>query len=392
MSALDKKIKNLLLDRQKHLENRSVHSIADTLGRLSKRWLDRAYPFRKKAVRQLVVRSRFTEAMSHELLDALFSELTQPKLIKLLKSELKDPLALDRFQKDALTGKWQRARGPRIITHIFSGNVPNPSIISFILGMLVKSVNIGKLSHKDEGFLDIYLHSLRSMDRNLAKTNFLIDPSNKRSVSDAIHLSDLVVAYGNDTSIKEIKTMVPASVPFAGYGHRMSFGFYAKNILNKRNIDDFAKKTALDIWMMDRRGCLSPIEVFLEAGGKVPLIEFSSCLMKAIESSFEIKAWQMPASFDSIQIVGFGGRKMVVIRPVKDPGQLMKILSNFGKYLQSVSLEAPAADRKRIADRLSALGVNRICRAGQMQYPPITWHHDGKMNLASWLSWTDLET
>ncbi len=329
--------------------------------------------------------------MAGELLDALFRELTQPKLLKLLKAELGDPRVLDEFRYDRLTGKWQRARGPRVITHIFSGNVPNPAIISFILGMLVKSVNIGKASNKDEGFLDIYLESLKTFDPNLAKTNWLLDPHDKKSLISVIQASDLVVAYGSNESLKEIRNHVPVEIPFMGYGHRVSFGIYAKEALNQKSLKDFAHQTAHDIWLTDQRGCLSPMEIFVESGGKVSSLEFSEALTKAMERQFAVKAWRLSAGVGTKHMIGFGGKKMVSVRPIKNLNNISKILMPCRKYLQAVSLEADAGQRTKIAEELSRLGVNRICRAGRMQCPPITWHHDGKWNLASWVHWTDLE-
>ena len=385
-------INNLLTHREKYLKNCKVYEIARVLGALSKKWLRKDYPFRKKALRRLVQKSRFSEKMAEALLNALFRELTTPKLMRLLKSELRDPLVLDGFKRDPISGRSHRAEGPRLITHIFSGNVPNPAILSFVLGMLVKSANLGKVSSEDEGFLDIYLESLKAWDRRLAGANFLLAPKDKQSALRAIQCSNLVIAYGGDESLKAVRTHVPVTTPFVGYGHRMSFGIYAKEALSKKNLESFAKKTAQDIWMSDQRGCLSPSEIFIEAGGEVPLAGFSGALTRAMERSFAAKAWRLPAGRGGAQLIGFGARKMVNVRSVKNFENVSKILMPVQKYLQAVSLEAGPARRKKIADRLSAMGVNRICRAGQMQRPPVTWHHDGKPNLASWLVWSDLES
>ncbi len=383
-------LNNLLAYRDKHLKNRKVYAIARALGGLSKKWLQKDYPFRKKALRRLVQKSRFSEKMAEALLNALFRELTTPKLMRLLKSELRDPLVLDGFRRNPISGRSHRAEGPRLITHIFSGNVPNPAIVSFIFGMLVKSANLGKVSSEDEGFLDIYLESLKPWDRRLAGANFLLASKDKKSALQAIQRSDLVIAYGGDESLKAIRSHVPVTTPFVGYGHRMSFGIYAKEALSKKNLERFAEKTAQDIWMTDQRGCLSPSEIFVETGGEVTLAGFSEALAKAMQRLFAAKAWRLPAG--EAQLIGFGARKMVRVRLVRKWGAVSKILSPFQKYLQAVSLEASPARRKKIAKRLSVMGVNRICRAGQMQRPPVTWHHDGKTNFASWLTWADLES
>ncbi|OIO37579.1 MAG: hypothetical protein AUJ72_04290 [Candidatus Omnitrophica bacterium CG1_02_46_14] len=386
-----KKIEGLLLNRNQGLENRPVFSIVKSLGKLSRRWLDPKFKFRKKAVRRMISNAGYSPQMAHELLDALFEALTEKKLLKLLKAEFGDPRVLDEFRYDKSSNRWQKAHGPCVITHIFSGNVPNPSIISFVLGMLIKSVNIGKASSRHEGFIDLYLESIKLFDRSLAKTNLLIDPKDKKSVMQAIRGSDLVVGYGHNQSLKEIRTRTPATAVFVGYGHRMSFGICTKESLNNKNFGRLAEATAYDIWLTDQRGCLSPLEIFIEAGGKVSLNEFSKALAKAVERRFSAKAWRMPSRRGGAHVVGFGGRKMIRVRSVKNIDEILNILKPFQPYLQAVSLEAGAKRRMKIASRLSALGVNRICRAGRMQKPPITWHHDGKLNLASWVHWTDLE-
>jgi hypothetical protein len=35
------------------------------------------------------------------------------------------------------------------------------------------------------------------------------------------------------------------------------------------------------------------------------------------------------------------------------------------------------------------LGVTRFCQASKMQYPPLTWHHDGQLTLGSLVTWID---
>jgi hypothetical protein len=37
------------------------------------------------------------------------------------------------------------------------------------------------------------------------------------------------------------------------------------------------------------------------------------------------------------------------------------------------------------------LGVSRFCAAGRMQFPPLTWHHDGRPSLTDLVTWIDFE-
>ncbi|OGW82385.1 MAG: hypothetical protein A3C47_02365 [Omnitrophica bacterium RIFCSPHIGHO2_02_FULL_51_18] len=337
----------------------------------------------------MVLQSGFTEDMSHKLLDSLFKELTTLKLIGLLKAEFKDPLVLDGFRRDAKTSTWHRAQGPRVITHIFSGNVPNPSIVSFVLGMLVKSKNVGKVSSKDKGFLDIYLDSLKMVDCGLASGNSLLKANNKKALERSIQASDLVVVYGDDRTLSEVRKMIPSKTRFIGYGHRVSFGICLKETLTKRNLSKLARNAATDIWMMDQRGCLSPAVIYLETGGEVSPLLFSQHVTKHLSRYGRWLTLYDDAVSDFPKICE---GKVIHFQAFNDIEKVYKKLKPIRLSLQSVALEGNSVRRQGAALRLAQLGINRICRAGQMQNPPITWHHDGMPNLASWVRWTDLET
>ncbi len=379
---------------EKKIEARPIKAIVASLGKLSELWLKKEYFYRKKALKRLTQNSGFTPDMAEALLDSLFKELTAKKLTQLLASELKDPLALDGFRKDPITKRLVRARGPRLITHIFAGNVPNPAILSFIFGMLLKSRNVGKLSSEDSGFLAIYLESLKELDADLAKSNFLVKPSDKASIRAWMKKADLVVAYGSDETLAKLRTEA-CGVPFIGYGHRASFAIYTREVLKQNNVNSLARKTARDVWMLDQRGCLSPLALYLQKGAEVAPDRFAKLVHAELKrlsrpgrrcgSTFS-QATRAMIKWDirSVRQVGFA----------REFGRLSEVydaLRPLQRYLQAVSVEAGLAQRKKIAEELSRLGVNRVCRAGQMQRPPLTWHHDGKFNLASWVNWTDLE-
>lgn len=429
MNHLNKQIAILTGHREKFLRTRPIASIVKTLGKLSSHWLDSKYSFRKKAVRKLVEKSKFSKEMAEALLDALFQELTTPKLFQLLKFEIGDPKVLDDFKKNPLTGFQHRAQGPKLITHIFSGNMPNPSIVSFILGMLVKSVNVGKLSRLDEGFFKIYLESLKNFDKKLASTNFLIDSNDRKALSEAMKSSNLVVAYGSDKNLKDIQKLVPARTPFVAYGHRVSFGFYTKEVLTPGNLTRLARDTARDVWMADQRGCLSPLAIFTQMGGKISVLNFAEALSRELTKLSKNKS--VAVDFDRLarsrdlqnryrlkQVAGESvrfwesdpkgrwsvfydekireltlseGGQVIYVKAFRNTREVFGAISPLQKYLQSVSLETTPKHREALAAQLATLGVNRITRAGQMQSPPVTWHHDAKPNLAHWLTWTDLE-
>ena len=287
-----------------------------------------------------------------------------------------------------------------------------------ILGMLVKSANSGKVASKDRGFLDIYLESLSKEDPRLARTNFLL--SDKISAIRTAALSGVVIAYGEDENLREIQKRLPAGIPFIAYGHRASFGLYTRETLRP----SLAKKAAKDASSVDQRGCLSPVTLFVEKKGKESAMRFTERLAEELKKhssgdekfldlrsaaehrrlrqryllkkvkgtpgrSFEAGRWTVVYD-ESIRLEASSGQTLFV-KGFDDLRKVYSALATMRTYLQSAALEAPLLRRAEIAMTLAGLGINRVCRAGRMQCPPATWHHDGRTNFASWLRWTDLE-
>jgi hypothetical protein len=368
------------------MKNLSVLEIAQSLGALSRKWLRRDFVFRKKALKRLTTASGFTPAQADALLDSIFTELTFPKLKKLLRAEIGNPLYLDTFQKDRVSGACRRAHGPGLITHIFSANVPNPAIMSFVLGMLIKSHNAGKVSGRDGGFLDIYLESLKKHDAALAKGQNII-PDSKLKAS--LAKSGAVVVYGSDETVAYFKKIAPAKAAFSGYGHRVSFAVVLKEALNAKGASGLCRALADDIWMLDQRGCLSPYAIHLEEGGEIRPDAFAALLAKELRK--RERRWTLIYQRAWKGLALSGGQRTVWVRPFRGLERIYKEIAPYREYLQCVALEGSEARRREAAERFTALGLNRITRAGRMQKPPVTWMHDGRPNFSDWLRWTDLE-
>ncbi len=422
MNTLERKLERLLANRSAHLERRPVRSIARSLGRLSVRWLDRRYAFRKKAVRRLGACSGYDEKMAERLLDSLFGELTEKKLLQLLRSEFRDYRVLDDFRRDPVTGQKWHARGPRLIAHVFSGNVPNPAVQSLVFGMLLKSANIAKASSRDEGIADIYLGSLKRSDAKLASTNLLLPSGDKAGLRQALSSAELVAAYGSDATMQDIRKNLNSRQAFFPYGHRTSFSIFTRGVLTRKNAPVLARKAAMDLWLTDQKGCLSPAALFAQKGGAVSPQEFSGLVAKALSRHARPKRASLPGSlvswraaygeifqrlkrrpaqlfrgagwsvfYDEKMEYPIEGEVLVRVKGFDDVRAVRTALRPLRGYFQCAALEAGAGEKKNILRVLMPLSIPRLCRAGRMQLPPLTWHHDGKSNLASWVSWTDLE-
>ncbi len=369
----------------KIIKNESVLCIAKTLGELSLKWLKTSDPHRLRAVKRLVDRSGYTPKMAHAALDATFQELTESKLIRFLRSEIGDPLYLDGFLLNKKNGSLSYASGPKAILHIFSSNTPNASIWSLVMGLLVKSDNILKVSKQDSGVLEIYSETLKNFAPKLSRRIKFIS-SHHSAVKPYLKTAQVIVCYGSDETIKRVRTDSSPDALFVGYGHRISFAVVLKEMLTEKNVSGLVKNLAVDTWMVDGRGCLTPAAIYAQSRGEVSPRKFEQLYRQELDRLYRDGVANYKASSQHIlstlkaRVCEFNSIETVIrsFKPKK-------------AYVQAVALEANAKDRQSIVRKLVDLGFNRICRAGQMQYPPITWHHDGRSNIASWLTWTDLK-
>lgn len=335
--------------------------MARSLGTLSFRWLNRKNPYRRRALRAMS--GDFPGEMGEALLDALFSELTEKKLLAVARS---DP------------GAFRAAIGG-LIVHVVPANVPNPSVTSVILGLLARAANAVKISKRDSGILRVYHESLRAHDPALARAVAVF--SSRREAIARMRDASLAVVYGDDDTVAHLRRRVPKGLPFVAYGHRASVAVFAKEALGGR----LARAAARDAWMMDRRGCMSPDVFFVQAGGPVSPRSFSVMLDKELEKrrvgeavSFD-RALRLKASHDRGRLAAAKGESLsarVPVRAFQGPEDLARALSRYRGKLQTVALEAPLARRKRFTALFARLGVSRVCRAGRMQHPPLSWDHE----------------
>jgi hypothetical protein len=78
--------------------------------------------------------------------------------------------------------------------------------------------------------------------------------------------------------------------------------------------------------------------------------------------------------------------RTIFIKPM--PSDLGSVLAPIRRHISTVGLYPLDRDSVELATRL---GAQRVCQIGQMQNPPLTWHHDGWPTLASLVRYVDIE-
>jgi hypothetical protein len=83
--------------------------------------------------------------------------------------------------------------------------------------------------------------------------------------------------------------------------------------------------------------------------------------------------------------------RFVFAKPVPDLATVLQGVDELKGKISTAGIAATPEKLKELAPQLARWGVTRICPAGQMQNPPLTWRHDGRPALGDLVTWTDVE-
>ncbi len=336
------------------------------------------------------------------------------QLVRLLRDQLGHVDALDTSiqRGDARV----RARAPRIIYHICAGNLAVSAWTSLAYGLLLGARNVVKLpgdrdDSKTRGEILGFLRGLPAPLRKLVETHRALN-------LDLLRRADAVVAFGSDATMKSLREKTGWDQQFIAHGHALSLLWLAEpNRLTPRQ----ARACAVDILTYDQLGCLSPQAIYVP-----PATDFEALgrkLASALESHW-IGLKKKPARPLSVAARiaeardlahALGHRVWLPPKPhlgwtlIHDPDPAFRPSPLHGViYLRQASEAHLSAALASVAGRISTvgltsslsprlesiflgLGVSRFCPAGRMQFPPLTWHHDGRASLADLVTWVDAE-
>ncbi len=421
-------------NRAHYLAHRSTQDVIDLLSSLANEWRQPEYPFRKLAIDQSPAATGFSAATLVAGLDAFFGRLTAEHLEALIEQELGHTRRLDQFVATPVAQQSRRAAratGPPLLVHVASGNLPDPALMSIVLGMLVRSAQFVKCATGGALLPRLFAHSLYETDSKFGACLEIAEWQGGRTELEAALYSnaDCVTATGSDETLADIRARVPSPIRFLGYGHRVSFGYVAREALTHDGGKRIAARAALDVAAWNQLGCLSPHLFYVESGGGLAPDEFAEALaheLAARESIerrglisgeaaaaitsrralYEIRAavsddtrqWKSDGSTAWTVVyeadAGFQMsclNRFVYVKPVAHLSEALRAAEPVRGKVSTVGLEAVGDRAQQIASELADWGVMRICPLGQMQRPPLSWHHDGRPCLGDLVTWTDWE-
>jgi len=340
------------------------------------------------------------------------------ELLGLLREQLGDINALDKWiVRDGVRGHTRvRARSPKIIYHICAGNLAVSAWTSIAHGLLLGAHNIVKLpGNRDDTstrreILD-FIGALPAPLRKLVETHRALDAKLLRQ-------ADAVIAFGSDETMVSLRTQTRWDQKFIAHGHAVSLLWLSNpNRLTTRQ----ARAGATDVLTYDQLGCLSPQAIYVP-----PKTDFDSLgrkLAAALESHWQAlpkkpaRPLGVAARISEARDVAHALGHHVWLPPGKhlgwtliyDPDPAFQPSPLHGViYLRQAAESRLSAALASVSGRIStvglvglislpveqaflSLGVSRFCPAGRMQFPPLTWHHDGRSSLSDLVTWIDSE-
>lgn len=415
-------ISNRLAVSHEKLARESIFTIVDWIDQAAVRWIDSDSATRKEAESLLPMACGLSKEMVRLVLDDLFKHLRRPLLFQLIQEELGDPVRLDQFRPKEQGPGFSRAFGPDLITHILPGNIPGTAVMSLVLGLLAKSANLARVSHREIMLPLLFARSLYEIWPEMAQNIGVVTwhPDQNQLTEAALRQADLTIVYGSDATIAAIRKMTPPTTRLLCYSRKVSLGIIARESLQKQTADE----AALDVALYDQRGCLSPHLYYVEAGGPVSPLEFSKWLAQSLDalsnrlprgetSSLESARIQQlrgaislkgGAAFSSQEGVGWTVlydpdpdfslsplSRTIWVKPVDDLSEIPSRIQPIRQSLQAIGIAFPEERQATLVSAISQVGGCRLCPIGQMQRPPITWHHDGQPRLLPLLRFVDWE-
>src|SRR4051812_29759283 len=437
-------------NREQQLLTRPIKSLIARIADLAREWVEPNYPFRKVALEQGPAAMGFSAATIAKGLDSFFSQVTSRNLEALIEQDLGHALGLDDFVStptQASNDRVAMAIGPELIAHFAAGNVPNPALMSMVLGILTRSAQFVKCSKGAALLPRLFAHSLREADPQLASCLEVADwrgealsgkdsgkgkaDRNGELTSTLIDEADCVTVTGSDETLERIRLQVPVTKAFLGYGHRLSFGFVANGVLTGLNAKKVVARAADDVVAWNQLGCLSPHVIYVEHGGTVSAEQFAMFLADELASReqfeprgelpveiaaaissrrslYELRAAHGEKDADAPQTRLWCSQnstawtvvyesdprfqtsclhRFIYVKGVTDLKEALQSADPVRGKVSTVGVAATEDKMQPIASELARWGASRVCPLGKMQQPPVTWRHDGRPALGALIRW-----
>jgi hypothetical protein len=333
-------------------------------------------------------------------------EITTAGLLALVAAELGHAGCLDDFVP--VGAHLSRAMAPAFILHIVSRNTPAAGLQTLIRGLLLGSHNLCKLP---TGGLPELVEFREALAPELAaKVEF-----SEELPDEWLEKADAVVVFGRDEVIADFRRRTRPHQTFIPHGHKLSLGI----VFDDPRLESCAD-AARDASLFDQKGCLSPLVFYVKGDSRIyaarlavemerfnnkeprgPLPPGESNSIRAAREDLQFRM----ANGEPISLWGSSGSTAWTVAFDGTPDFPKSPLNRFifvkplrPEFEETIRKERPHLSTAGIfpatienARQAAEWGFTRVCAIGRMQFPPLTWHHDGQFVLAPLVRWVDAE-
>ncbi|HEX3458714.1 MAG TPA: acyl-CoA reductase [Candidatus Baltobacteraceae bacterium] len=398
-----------------------VRSIVGAIADAAARWREPGFPPRQRAREAVGLRTGYAAAALDYAFDRLFGSLTRDAIEAVLTAELGSVDALDGFI--SVRGR-PRSRALPIgrVCVISSRTTVGVAIVPALFALCAKCTVLVK---DREDFLASEFFA--TVVEHLETLRGAIEARSWAGADSTGGLRDFdaIVAFGSDSTLKEIGRQLLPQTRFIAYGSRASAGYVTLDDLREESkARAAAAAAALDLTLYESEGCLSLHALFVEREATVTPQRFGEQLGEAIAEL--IPRFPPAARDEGTEAKVAGARDLTIFRrstgatmladaqmeflvavdpPADEPPlflpRVVAVRSVDGPqealaYLQrhAVTLEALAVSERRddIVEFARAAGASRITTLGALQSPPLGIFHGGRPRVAEFVRWMSDET
>jgi len=410
------------------LKARPVSEIVDALGRVGARFGTEGDALRDRALECLPAGAGYSAEMARAVLDGMARDWTGERLLRLVESEFGGTDVLDGIAR--ISGRDLMAVGPRMCTQIVSGSVPGVTVSALIRSLLVQGPTLIKPGLGDIVLPVLFARALAEEDPGIASALAVVywPGGSVPWEHDAVEGSDVVVAYGSDATISEVRSLTAPTTRFIAYHNRVSVGAIGREAMTSLGLKSVASEVARAVAMFDQRGCVCPGTVFVEEGGERGSEDFAEAVAAALAEQEvvlpsgrmddeEVARLQQFRGVAEVRAATGEGRLFdggeeamwtvvlesgpgtepgclgptVRIRTVKDASELGGLLVPVGPHLQTVGVVGFGERLPRLAEEWGRLGASRVVPIREMSFPPPWWYHDGRGPLQDLVRWVEVD-
>ncbi len=301
--------------------------------------------------------------------------------------------AADALDADAMIALADRELGairpprPWLVAHVLASNVPALGVPAIALTCLAGAAAVIKSGRADRLSAPAFRRALEAEDAELAATVVTaywpgVDTATARA---ALAPADIVVATGQDATLASLARRLAGRL--VAHGERTSIVVVGRGA---EPGDGLAERVARDVALHDQRGCLSPAAVYVEDDADA----FADRLVAALAAVAD--AWPpgplaaaeraahrvavAEAEWTGARALGDAAGTVLLApdaRPRPCPGRRtvwVHPLAGLPDLLPPGRIECVGvAGTVLDLDALRRLGVSRVCAAGRMQRPPLSW-------------------